>query len=38
MSHLVSSIFLVNFSMKLSAKESEVSIGGLRKVVKILEW
>lgn len=28
-SHLVSSIFLVNFSMKLSAKESEVSIGGL---------
>lgn len=37
MSHLVASISLANYNMKLSAKESEISVGGLRKVVKILE-
>lgn len=37
MSHSVSSVFLVNFNVKLSAKESEISVGNLRKGVNILE-
>lgn len=37
MSHLVSSVFLVNFNVKLSAEGSEISIGNLRKGINILE-
>ena len=36
-SHLVSSIFLVNFNVKLPAEGSEISIGNLRKGINILE-
>lgn len=37
MSHLVSSVFLVNFNVTLSAEESEISVENLRKGINILE-
>lgn len=37
MSHLVSSVFLVNFNVMLPAEESEISVENLRKGINILE-